>query len=161
MSAVVRPAVPEDVAAVWSLLHELARYERIAHEVTGSAEALGRHLFGPDPAVEAFVAERDGVLRGYALSYPTFSSFRTERVYWLEDLFVVPEERGSGLGRRLLAAVARRARERGAVGVSWIVLDWNADAIGFYRRLGAEPSSGWTTYGVTAAAFENLAREAG
>ena len=158
MSAVVRPARPGDLAGLWELMRGLAVYERLENEMSGSAEALGRHLFGATPAAEAFVAEdSSGGLTGYALCYPVFSSFRTQTVFWLEDLFVVPERRGSGLGRELIAAVARRARERGAAGVAWIVLDWNQDAIGFYQRLGARPNQGWTIYSVSGASFEALA----
>lgn len=157
MSATVRPARPADLPGLWVLLNGLAKFERLEPEVTGSAEALGRHLFGATPSVESMVVEEDGALVGYALFYPVFSSFRTAIKLWLEDLYVLPERRGSGLGRRLLAAVARRARERGAAGVAWIVLDWNADAIRFYEALGAQPDGGWTTYSVSGAAFESLA----
>jgi len=158
MSATVRPARPADAPALWALLNGLAKYERLEPEVTGTAEALGPHLFGAAPSVEGLVAEEDGVLVGYALFFTVFSSFRTVTRFWLEDLFVVPERRGSGLGRRLLAEVARRARERGAAGVSWIVLDWNTDAIGFYDGLGARPAEGgWITYSISGPAFESLA----
>jgi GNAT superfamily N-acetyltransferase len=159
VTAVVRPARPADLAALWDLLQGLAGYERLEPEVTGNAEALGRHLFAATPSVEALVAEADdGALVGYALFFTVFSSFRTVTRLWLEDLYVTPESRGTGLGRRLLAEVARRARERGAAGVSWIVLDWNADAIGFYEGLGARPSGGgWTTYSLSGPAFESLA----
>lgn len=137
MSAPIRPARAADLPRVWELLNGLAEYERWTEYVTGSEAQLGEALFGPQPAAESLVAERDGRLVGYALFFPTFSSFRTRRMLWLEDLFVEETERGSGTGRALLAAVARLAVERGCARLDWQVLDWNEPSIRFYERLGA------------------------
>jgi GNAT superfamily N-acetyltransferase len=158
----VRPALRADVAELWRMIGELAVYERLEPEVSGSAEGLERHLFGPVPSVEGLLAEdSNGDPLGYALFYPLFSSFRTHTVAWLEDIFVRPAARGRGVGRALLAAVARRAYERGWGGVSWMVLDWNADAIGFYRSLGAQPDPGWTTYHLGGESYRSLAAAPG
>jgi GNAT superfamily N-acetyltransferase len=154
----IRPARPADVADLWRMIGELAVYERLEHERAGSAELLERHLFGTPPAVEGVVAEEGARLAGYALFFPIFSSFRTGMVAWLDDLYVRPEWRAGGVGRALLAQVASRARANGWLGVSWMVLDWNQSAIGFYQSLGAQPVElDWTTYLLADDAFERLA----
>lgn len=148
-ACVVRPARREDLARIWELLHGLAVYERIEHEVIGTAARLGEHLFGPDPRAACLVAESAGRLVGYALFYPTFSSFSTVPNLWLEDLYVEPETRGRGVGRALMQAVARAALERGCRRMGWSVLDWNEPSIEFYRRCGARPTgAGWLQYGL-------------
>jgi GNAT superfamily N-acetyltransferase len=158
---VVRGARREDLPRVWTLLNGLAEYERWTEYVTGTREELGEALFGPSPAAECMVAERDGTIVGYAIVFPVFSSFRARRCLWLEDLFVAPEARGTGAGKALLTAVARLAVERGYPRVDWIVLDWNP-AIEFYRRMGAAPSAeGTIQYGLDRAALERLATGAG
>lgn len=133
----VRFARRDDLPRLWELLWGLAEYERWTEFVTGSSEALGGLLFGPRPVAEALVAERDGRLVGYAIFFPTMSSFRTRTMMWLEDLFVEEPERGRGTGRTLVAALARLALERGYARIDWHVLDWNEPSIGFYERLGA------------------------
>lgn len=133
----VRFAVRDDLPRIWELLWGLAEYERWSEYVTGSRDALGEMLFGARPVGEALVAERAGRLVGYALFYPTMSSFRTRTMLWLEDLFVEEGERGNGTGRTLVAALARLAVERGHARIDWHVLDWNEPSIGFYERLGA------------------------
>lgn len=133
----VRFATPADLPRLWELLWGLATYERWTEYVTGTPEKLGELLFGPRPAAESLVAERDGRLVGYAIFYPTMSSFRARTMLWLEDLFVEESERGLGTGRALLAALARLAVERGHARVDWHVLDWNEPSIAFYQRLGA------------------------
>ncbi|MBI1796147.1 MAG: GNAT family N-acetyltransferase [Candidatus Eisenbacteria bacterium] len=158
--ATVRPARRGDLARVWELLNGLAEYERWTEYVTGTREELGDALFGAAPAAECIVAESAGAIVGYAIVYPTFSSFRVRRMLWLEDLFVVAEARGTGAGRLLLAAVARRALERGCFRVDWLVLDWNEQAIGFYRRMGATPTAaGATQLGLTRDALERIVAE--
>lgn len=147
--ATVRPARREDVPRIWELLLALADYERLRHEVTGSAAELGEHLFGARPVIEGLVAERDGVLVGYALFFPVYSSFRTARTMWLEDLFVEAGERGRGTGRALVATLARTALRRGCRRLGWLVLDWNQPSIEFYEGLGARPADGgWIEHGL-------------
>ena len=153
----VRAARPADVPRIWEMLLGLAAYERLAPEVSGTPERLAADLFGPRPPVECLVAESGGALVGYALVYATYSSFRTVPTLWLEDLFVTPAARGQGAGRALLAAAARRAIDRGCVGIGWIVLDWNRAAIEFYERVGARPAAGgWLEYGLDRAGLEAL-----
>jgi GNAT superfamily N-acetyltransferase len=137
MTVRVRFAVREDLPRLWELLWGLAEYERWTEYVTGSMDRLGDMLFGPRPVAESLVAERDGRLVGYAIYFPTMSSFRTRSMMWLEDLFVEEGERGKGTGRTLIAALARLAVERGYARVDWHVLDWNEPSIAFYERLGA------------------------
>jgi GNAT superfamily N-acetyltransferase len=157
-SARVRPARREDVAGVWALLRGLASYERLEHEVTGSPERLAQDLFGERPRVECLVAEAEGALIGYALFYPTYSSFQTAPMLWLEDLYVVPERRGRGDGRALLGELSRLALARGCRRVGWIVLDWNASSIRFYEGLGVRRAGAdWLQYGFDEAALATLA----
>jgi len=142
MSYMIRPAVPGDEGTVFALIEGLARYARLAHELSGSAEALREHLFGARPAAEALLAEDDagGVKQavGFALFFTNYSTFRTQPGIYLEDLFVVESHRRQGVGGALLAELIRTARARGAGRVEWNVLHWNERAIAFYRRLGAE-----------------------
>ena len=142
MSYSIRPAVPGDEQTVFALIEGLARYARLAHELSGSAQALREHLFGVRPAAEALLAEHetDGVKQavGFALYFTNYSTFRTRPGIYLEDLFVVDDHRRRGVGRALLAEVIRTAEARGAGRVEWTVLHWNESAIAFYRSLGAE-----------------------
>jgi len=157
-AAIVRAARREDVPRVWELLLGLALYERLEPEGTGSAERLAAHLFGDHPMVECIVAEVDRSLVGYALVYPTYSSFSTAPMMWLEDLYVVPERRGQGDGRALLAEVSRLALQRGCRRLGWIVLEWNAPSIRFYEGLGAKRAGAdWHQYGFDEAALAALA----
>ena len=146
-SVAVRFALPSDLAGVWEMLHALAVYEKLESYLTGTAEALGRDLFGSSPKLECLVAERGGTLVGYALFFPVYSSFRTRRILWLEDLFVKPEARGSGAGKALLARLAAIALERGCLRLAWDVLDWNTPSIEFYERVGAKRNPvNWFNY---------------
>src|SRR5206468_570527 len=112
--------------------------------------------------VECLVAERESTLVGYALFYPTYSSFHTAPMLWLEDLFVEPAERGAGVGRALLAELARLALDRGCARVAWVVLDWNQPSIGFYERIVARPAGeGWRQYGFGTDQLRALAAPAG
>jgi GNAT superfamily N-acetyltransferase len=153
----IRPATAADVTAVLGLIRELARYERLEHEVTGTAEDLRRHLFGPSPRAEALVVEEGGHLVGLALYFHNFSTFLCRPGLYLEDLFVVPEHRGRGHGVALLRALAAIALERGCGRLEWSVLDWNEPAKGFYRSLGAQPMDDWRVMRVTGEALEKLA----
>lgn len=139
----IREAVAEDLGVVCSLVRELADYEELSSEVVLDEAEVGRHLFGSRPVASVLLAaEDDGAVAGFALWYPTFSTFLGRPGIWLEDLFVRLDHRGRGHGRALLEELRRRTDGR----VEWAVLDWNASAIGFYRSLGAEPVAGWTRY---------------
>src|SRR5437763_1925599 len=144
--ALVRGARPEDAPLLLELFRELAVYERLEHELRATEELVRQALFGERPAAEALIAEHAGETAGYALFFPTFSSFLAIQGVWLEDLFVRPAHRGAGIGRALLAAVAARVRERGGERLEWAALDWNELALGFYRRLGARTMGEWLTH---------------
>lgn len=151
----VRTAVPADVPVLLALVRALAVYEREPDAVQATEADLHRGLF-EDRTCSAHVTEVDGAVVGFALWYPTFSTWTGRPGLWLEDLFVLPEARGQGLGRALLEELAAVCLERGWSRFEWWVLDWNAPAIGFYRALGAEPQDDWTTYRVAGAALERL-----
>ena len=139
----IRDATPDDLAEIGALIRELAEYEQAADEVAFDLADLATHLFGPDPAAHVLIATTDaGEVAGMALYFRTFSTWVGRPGIWLEDLYVRPEHRGSGLGRALLDALRARTADR----VEWNVLDWNESAIAFYRSLGAEPLDGWTRY---------------
>jgi GNAT superfamily N-acetyltransferase len=157
---VVRPANAEDLATLLALFAALAEYEQLQDELQADEPQLREALFGEQPAAAAVIAERAGEPVGYALFFPTFSSFRASRGIWLEDLFVLPAHRGAGVGRALLAAVAARVPEaRGRL--EWCALDWNELALGFYRGIGARLMNEWTTLRLDDEALERIAAEAG
>jgi len=152
----IRRAGPDDCALILTLIRELAEYERLAHEVVADATLLERHLFGEHPAAEVLLADSADGAAGFALFFTSFSTFLARPGIYLEDLFVRPAHRGQGIGRALIAAVARLAVARGCGRLEWSVLDWNMPAIGFYRALGAEPMDEWTTFRLSGAALERL-----
>jgi GNAT superfamily N-acetyltransferase len=157
--AVIRAAQAQDVALLLELLGELAEYEHLEHELHATEERLSQALFGERPAAEALIAERGSEAVGYALFFPTFSSFLATRGVWLEDLFVRPSHRGAGVGRALLSAVAARTCERGGERLEWAALDWNELALGFYRRLGARTMGEWITHRLDRDALARVAGE--
>jgi GNAT superfamily N-acetyltransferase len=154
----IRAAGPEDVGALLEMFGELADYEHLRHELRASEELIHEALFGERPAAEAMIAQRGEHTAGYALFFPTFSSFLAIQGVWLEDLFVRPDHRGGGVGRALLAAVAARTRERGGERLEWSALDWNALALGFYRKIGAKTMDEWIIHRMIG---DELARLAG
>jgi GNAT superfamily N-acetyltransferase len=158
----VRFAAPADVPDLLRLIRALAEYEKLAHLVVADEARLAAALFGERPAAEALIARaggETGPAAGFALFFPTFSTFLGLRGLWLEDLFVVPEMRGRGLGRRLLTDLAALARARGCGRFEWSVLDWNTPARDLYFKLGARSMDEWTVFRMTPEAFGRLARE--
>ncbi len=153
----VRQAQPGDVPALLELFGELAEYEHLTHELRATEGGLTDALFGAKPAAEALIGERDGRTLGYALYFRTFSSFLTSTGIWLEDLFVRPANRGEGVGRALLSAVAARVLEEGGERLEWAALDWNELALGFYRRIGARTMGEWITHRLDGEALERVA----
>ena len=156
----ITPAQASDVPDLQRLIRGLADYERLADICVSTEEDLAAALFGPVPAAEALIARVDGrseVCAGFALFFHTYSTFLGRRSLWLEDLFVVPEHRGAGLGQRLLAALAALACDRGCGRFEWAVLDWNAPAIRFYESLGAKVLPDWRIARVTGDALRRLA----
>lgn len=156
----IRPARRDDVLVILALIRALAEYERLADQCRADAPSLEATLFGERPAAEVLIAEVDGAAAGFALFFHNYSTFLARPGLYLEDLFVQPEHRGLGVGRRLMAALARIAVARGCGRFEWSVLDWNAPAIGFYRRLGAIGMDGWTVQRVSGEALQRLAQDA-
>jgi GNAT superfamily N-acetyltransferase len=153
----IRSATEDDVSLILALIKELAGYERLSHEVVATEEALRDSLFGERRVAEALLGYLGGDPAGFALFFHNFSTFLGRPGIYLEDLYVRPEFRGAGVGRALLVHIAGLARDRNCGRLEWSVLDWNEPAIGFYRRIGASPVSGWTVYRVTGEALEELA----
>jgi GNAT superfamily N-acetyltransferase len=142
----VRAAEAADVPAIFELIGELADYERLRHQLAGSADDLRRHLFGEPRFAWAMAATWDDVVVGYSLYFFSYSTFLCRPGLYVEDLFVRADCRGRGIGHSLLAALEQRARELGCGRLEWSVLDWNTCAIEFYRRFGAQPNEGWTLF---------------
>src|SRR5579883_36906 len=145
----IRSATRGDVPLVLEFIRELARYERLEHEVSASEAQLAAALFGERPYAEVVLACIGGEPVGFALFFHNFSTFKGRPGIYLEDLFVRPEARGRGIGKRLLAYLARTAVERRCARLEWAVLDWNEPSIGFYRSLGAVPMNEWTLFRLT------------
>jgi GNAT superfamily N-acetyltransferase len=157
MSLTIREAGPADAALIHRFIRALAEYERLLHEVEADEEDVARHLFGPNPRVFCDIAERDGEPLGFALWFYNYSTFRGRHGIWLEDLFVVPEARGTGAGKALLRRLAARCVEQGLGRLEWSVLDWNAPSIAFYDSLGASALDDWTTRRLDGEALTRLA----
>jgi GNAT superfamily N-acetyltransferase len=153
----IRPAEPADAELIFSLIVELADYEQAREEVTGRPVLLARELFGPNPSAEALVAEIEGDRVGFALFYGTFSTWECRPGIWLEDLYVPPEHRRSGVGAALLARVAEIAVERGCARLEWAALDWNTLALDFYAKLGARRLSEWEMHRLDGETLERVA----
>ncbi len=154
---IIRPAAPADVDDIHRLVLELAEYEHLVHEVTGTPQSLREHLFGPRPFAQGLMAEAGGEVAGFALTFYNYSTFLCRPGLYLEDLYVRPRFRRLGIGRRLLQQLARHAVEIGCGRMEWSVLDWNAPSIEFYRSLGARPMDEWTTFRLTGDALTRLA----
>jgi GNAT superfamily N-acetyltransferase len=158
---VVRRATQADVSIVLQMIRALAEYEKLSEHVVATETMLDRSLFGSDPAAEVLLAFLDNRPVGFAVYFRSFSTFLGGPAMYLEDIFVAPESRGRGIGRQLLATVAKIAVERGCGRMDWSVLDWNAPAIEFYRRLGARPLDDWTIYRLIGKSLADVAALAG
>ncbi|ADU47577.1 GNAT family N-acetyltransferase [Intrasporangium calvum] len=158
-SFTIRPATVDDVDDLARLVRELAHYERDPDAAVATADHFREALFPREasPAAYAHVAERDGLVVGMAVWFASFSTWTGRRGLWLEDLFVEPAQRGLGIGKALLTELARVCTARGWTRLEWVVLDWNAPAIEFYRSQGAQPLTEWTTYRVAGDALGRLA----
>ncbi len=155
----IRPAVAADVPLILDFIRGLATYEKLLDEVEATPERLAATLFPADgrPAAECVLAEIDGAPAGFALFFTNYSTFLAKPGLYLEDLFVLPEQRGRGLGRALLLHLARLANQRGCGRMEWSVLDWNQPAIDFYESLGARRMREWQICRLTGAAFAQYA----
>ncbi len=154
----LRKATEADTGLILDFIRQLADYEKMSDEVVADEATLRASLFGGREIAEVIIASWEGRPAGFALFFHNFSTFLGRTGIYLEDLFVVPELRGKGIGQVLLSCLARIAVERGGGRFEWSVLDWNVDAIRFYERLGATAMDGWTTFRVTGDALEQLAR---
>lgn len=139
------------------LIRELARFERLEHEVEATVESLTESLFGNKPVAGALIGRMDGKLAGYALYFFTFSSFVGRTGIWLEDLYVRPEFRRQGLGRAMIEAVARIGAEKNCGRFEWTALNWNKNALDFYRKLGAQTMDEWVLVRLNAEGLRNVA----
>ncbi|MCC2110708.1 MAG: GNAT family N-acetyltransferase [Hyphomicrobiales bacterium] len=160
MTLEIRPARSGEGSLVLGLVRELAEYERLSHEVVADAAGLEAALFGENPRIFCDIAEWDGEPAGFALWFYNFSTFLGRHGLYLEDLFVRPHLRGYGIGKALLARLARRCVDEGLGRLEWWVLDWNEPALAFYRAIGAEPMDEWTVQRVTGDAIRRLAEGA-
>jgi GNAT superfamily N-acetyltransferase len=160
----IRAATENDVAVILSLIKDLAEYEHLSHEVEATTEGIRQSLFGERPVAEALIGEYligeyAGVAVSFALFFYNFSTFLGKPGIYLEDLYVKPEHRSNGFGRRMLAHIARLAKERNCGRFEWSVLDWNEPAIRTYDRLNARPMKEWILYRLTGEALDQLAQE--
>ena len=157
MSLSIRAATPADISLIGQFIRDLAEYEKLAHEVRFDEAVMAQKLFGPRPFAEVLIGEIEGTPQGFALFFHNFSTFEGRPGIYLEDLFVRPDARGSGLGKALLGKLAALAVERDCARLEWSVLDWNTPAIDFYKALGARPMDEWTVYRVDGDALTGLA----
>jgi GNAT superfamily N-acetyltransferase len=153
----VRDAVPGDIGQLLGFVRGLAEYEREQHQVMATEADLAEALFGTDPKVFALVAENEGTVVGGMIYFVSFSTWTGRHGLYVEDLFVVPEQRRQGTGKALLAALAQRAVRTGCPRIEWVVLDWNQPAIDFYLSLGALPMDEWRIFRLAGDALSDLA----
>jgi GNAT superfamily N-acetyltransferase len=153
----IRFATVDDSATILTFIRDLAEYEKLPGEVVADEEAIRTTLFGARPAAEVLIAELAGAPVGFALFFPSYSTFLGKPGLYLEDLFVRVDARGRGVGRALMSALARIAMQRDYGRFEWSVLDWNEPALRFYRSLGAKPHAGWTVQRLTGAPLAELA----
>ena len=156
----IRAATINDAAVILALIKDLAEYEHLSHEVAATEEDIRQSLFGDRPVAQALIGEHEGMPISFALFFYNFSTFLGKPGIYLEDLYVQPEYRSNGFGRRMLAHIARLAKERNCGRFEWSVLDWNEPAIRTYDRLNATPMKEWILYRLTGEALNKLAGKA-
>ena len=156
-NSLIRPATPNDVAAIIDLIRQLSVYEKLEHMVSGNASMMHEALFGTTPSCECVIAELDGNAIGFALYFTTFSTFLCKPGLYLEDLFVIPAVRGKGYGKAILKYLAGLAQARGCGRFEWRVLDWNEPSIQFYKSLGATIMPEWHLVRMTGMEIAELA----
>lgn len=155
----LRPARPEDAGLVLQFIREIAAYEKLSGEVVATEQDIRTALSGEPARVEVLLADWEGRPAAFALFYHNFSTFTGRRGLYLEDLFVKPEFRGKGIGKRLLLELVELARERKCARMEWVALDWNQPAIDFYEQLGARKMSEWLLFRLSADQIETLANQ--
>ncbi len=149
----LRFAEEKDIPVIFSLIKELAQYEKLIDDVTATEDILRENLFGYKKYAEVILAEYNNQPAGQALFFHNFSTFKGKPGIYLEDLYVKPEYRGRGIGKALLNKLIETAKERKCARVEWVVLDWNKPAIDFYKNLGAKEMNGWLVYRLTEDSF--------
>jgi GNAT superfamily N-acetyltransferase len=154
----IRRGTRRDVPVIFRMIRGLAEYERLAHEMVATASQIRRHGFGPRRYFETLICRQGRTPVGFALYFFTYSTFLGRPTLYLEDLFVLPEERGRGAGRALLGELARIAKRRGCGRMEWAVLDWNTPSIRFYQKLGAKLRRQWILTRLTGAPLNRLGR---
>lgn len=152
----IREASEGDIEIIYNFICELADYEKLRSDVTATVPVLRESLFVKKQA-EVIIAEEQGIPVGFALYFHNFSTFKGRACLYLEDIYVNPEHRGKGYGKRIFAALAKIAVERGCERFDWSVLDWNKPSIEFYKSLGAIPMDEWTVYRLTGDALRKVA----
>jgi GNAT superfamily N-acetyltransferase len=149
-------AVENDVPVILDFIQRLADYEKLSHQVVATVDVLKKSLFGTSPHAQVVFAEIDHQKVGFAIFFTNFSTFLGKPGIYLEDLFVLPEARGQGVGKKLLAHLARLTQEREFGRLDWAVLDWNRPSIDFYESIGAKPLNDWTTYRLEGGPLKDL-----
>ena len=157
----IRLAIEEDAAVIYSLIKELAEYEHLSHEVTASVNDIRKTLFGKRPFAEILIGEYEGLPISFALFFYNYSTFLGKPGIYLEDLYVQPEHRGKGFGSRMLSHIAALAKERNCGRFEWSVLNWNTPAIRTYEKLDATPMKEWILYRLSGEALDRLADKSG
>jgi GNAT superfamily N-acetyltransferase len=157
MNLQIHPATEADSPQILAFIRGLAEYEKLAHQCIATEESLRKTLFGPRPYADVIIARLDGKPVGFALFFHNYSTFLARPGIYLEDIFVLPEHRGAGVGKALLKRVAQIAKERDCGRLEWSVLDWNEPSIEFYKRLGAAVLPDWRICRMTAEQFAKLA----
>lgn len=153
----IRPTTEADIPLILLFIKSLADYERLGHEVVATEESLKETLFGTHRYAEVIIGYLKNKPVSFALYFHNYSTFLGRPGIYLEDLFVEPETRGLGIGKKMLAYLAQLAKKRGCGRLEWWVLDWNESAIAFYKKIGAKPMEEWTVFRVTDAALDQLA----
>ena len=156
MTIEIRPAVPSDAAQILTFITELAEYEKARHEVIASVVDIERSLFSEGATAHGLICLRDGLPIGFAVFFFSYSTWLGSNCLYLEDLYINPEQRGGGAGKKLLRHLAKIAFDNGCGRFEWSVLDWNADAIGFYQSMGAQLLPDWRLCRVTGEALRRF-----
>lgn len=155
-TSAIRPATRADAPIILSLIHELAEYEKLPHEVKATIEGLEKTLFSTTSYAEVLLAEEEGEIAAFCLFFHNYSTFLSKPGIYIEDIFVRPNFRSRGIGKKLFAKIAEIARERDCGRIEWWVLDWNKDAIDFYKTMNATAMNEWTVYRLSKEQFDKM-----
>ena len=155
----IRKATIDDTPLILKFVKELATYEKAAHEVLTTEKDIRNSLFGPESTTQALICEKDGLPIGYAVYFFNYSTWLGKHGLYLEDLYVVPSERGNGVGKSLLKHLAQIAVQKDCGRFEWSVLDWNEPAINFYKSIGAKAQGEWVSYRLSGEALVDFANQ--